>query len=94
MHLLRPRSSPFLLFLTHLVYCWLQACSSLTFPEILGPALANDVLLCGRKLTATEARNAGLVRTMRAAILLSQRALSPLNARWLRCLKHPSFTTT
>ncbi|XP_068116073.1 chromodomain Y-like protein 2 isoform X2 [Hyperolius riggenbachi] len=36
-------------------------CSSYTFPQILGVALANEMLFCGRKLTAQEACNRGLV---------------------------------
>ncbi|KAJ8398529.1 hypothetical protein AAFF_G00420570 [Aldrovandia affinis] len=36
-------------------------CSSYTFPQILGVALANEMLLCGRKLTAQEACSRGLV---------------------------------
>lgn len=38
-----------------------EACSSLTFPEILGPTVANEVLLMGRKLTAAEAERHRLV---------------------------------
>jgi len=40
-----------------------QACSSYLFPKIMGTAKANEVLLAGRKLTASEARDSGLVRT-------------------------------
>ncbi|KAL4630257.1 chromodomain Y-like protein 2 [Arapaima gigas] len=36
-------------------------CSSYTFPQVLGVALANDLLFCGRKLTAQEACSRGLV---------------------------------
>ncbi|XP_029881424.1 chromodomain Y-like protein 2 isoform X1 [Aquila chrysaetos chrysaetos] len=36
-------------------------CSSYTFPQILGVALANEMLFCGRKLTAQEACSRGLV---------------------------------
>ena len=38
-----------------------EACSSYTFPKILGPATANEMLLFNRKLTATEAAARGLV---------------------------------
>ena len=38
-----------------------EACSSYTFPKILGPATANEMLLFNRKLTATEAADRGLV---------------------------------
>ena len=43
--------------------CSLQACSSATFPAILGPAIAHDVLYFGRKLNADEAATYGLVST-------------------------------
>eukprot|EP00062_Callorhinchus_milii_P005104 gi/632944239/ref/XP_007887401.1/ PREDICTED: chromodomain Y-like protein 2 [Callorhinchus milii] len=36
-------------------------CSSYTFPQIMGVALANEMLFCGRKLTAQEACSRGLV---------------------------------
>lgn len=38
-----------------------DACSSFTFPRIMGPASANELLLSGRKLTAQEACAKGLV---------------------------------
>ncbi|XP_051953565.1 chromodomain Y-like protein 2 [Xyrauchen texanus] len=38
-----------------------SGCSSYTFPNILGVALANEMLFCGRKLTAQEACSRGLV---------------------------------
>ncbi|XP_064202755.1 chromodomain Y-like protein [Anguilla rostrata] len=38
-----------------------DACSSLTFPRIMGVASANEMLLSGRKLTAQEACSKGLV---------------------------------
>ncbi|XP_053478472.1 chromodomain Y-like protein 2 isoform X1 [Ictalurus furcatus] len=38
-----------------------SGCSSYTFPQILGVALANEMLFCGRKLTAQEACSRGLV---------------------------------
>ncbi|XP_057280045.1 chromodomain Y-like protein 2 [Pezoporus wallicus] len=38
-----------------------DGCSSYTFPQILGVALANEMLFCGRKLTAQEACSRGLV---------------------------------
>ncbi|CAM9842261.1 unnamed protein product [Discosporangium mesarthrocarpum] len=38
-----------------------EFCSSVTFPEIMGWAMSNDVLLMGRKLTLAEARETGLV---------------------------------
>ncbi|KAJ8272871.1 hypothetical protein GJAV_G00094410 [Gymnothorax javanicus] len=38
-----------------------DACSSLTFPRIMGMASANEMLLNGRKLTAQEACSKGLV---------------------------------
>eukprot|EP01137_Pigoraptor_chileana_P034107 Opistho-2@26158 len=38
-----------------------EACSSVTFPACMGRALASDVLLAGRVLTATEAAQCGFV---------------------------------
>ncbi|XP_074543841.1 chromodomain Y-like protein [Halichoeres trimaculatus] len=38
-----------------------DACSSFTFPRIMGPASANELLLSNRKLTAQEACSKGLV---------------------------------
>ncbi|XP_061776579.1 chromodomain Y-like protein isoform X1 [Nerophis ophidion] len=38
-----------------------DACSSFTFPRIMGPPSANELLLSGRKLTAQEACSKGLV---------------------------------
>lgn len=38
-----------------------DACSSITFPRIMGAASANEMLLSGRKLTAQEACGKGLV---------------------------------
>ncbi|XP_042175555.1 chromodomain Y-like protein 2 [Oncorhynchus tshawytscha] len=38
-----------------------SGCSSYTFPQILGVALTNEMLFCGRKLTAQEACSRGLV---------------------------------
>lgn len=38
-----------------------SGCSSYTFPQILGVALANEMLFCGRKLTVQEACSRGLV---------------------------------
>ncbi|CAH1270366.1 CDYL2 [Branchiostoma lanceolatum] len=38
-----------------------EGCSSYTFPLVLGTALSSDVLLAGRRLTASEAYSKGLV---------------------------------
>uniref|UniRef100_A0A8C5K0W2 Enoyl-CoA delta isomerase 2 n=1 Tax=Jaculus jaculus TaxID=51337 RepID=A0A8C5K0W2_JACJA len=38
-----------------------EACSSYTFPKIMGPAKANEMLIFGKKLTAGEAYAQGLV---------------------------------
>ena len=38
-----------------------EACSSYTFPLMMGPAIANEILLFGRKLTAVEAFQRSLV---------------------------------
>ncbi|CAM9301813.1 unnamed protein product [Ectocarpus fasciculatus] len=41
-----------------------EFCSSLTFPETLGLARANDMLVMGRKLSAQEALSSGMVSTV------------------------------
>ena len=38
-----------------------EACSSVMFPRMMGPQAANEVLLMGRKLTAIEAKERGIV---------------------------------
>ena len=38
-----------------------DGCSTVTFPKIMGGASANEMLLCGRKLTAQQACDKGLV---------------------------------
>ncbi|XP_053106060.1 enoyl-CoA delta isomerase 2-like isoform X2 [Hemicordylus capensis] len=38
-----------------------EGCSTYTFPKIMGPAKANEMLLFNKKLTADEARTQGLV---------------------------------
>lgn len=38
-----------------------EFCSSYTFPRILGPMLAHEMLYLGRRLSATEAKQAGFV---------------------------------
>ncbi|EDO31824.1 predicted protein [Nematostella vectensis] len=38
-----------------------EGCSSFTFPAIMGPSLANQVLLASRKLTAAEALKCGFI---------------------------------
>ncbi|TGZ63162.1 hypothetical protein CRM22_007079 [Opisthorchis felineus] len=38
-----------------------EGCSSYTFPRLMGPMIANDMLLFGRKLSASEACSYGLV---------------------------------
>jgi len=41
-----------------------EACSSMVFPDIMGSARANELLLEGRKITASEAREWGLVNSV------------------------------
>ncbi|XP_064394868.1 enoyl-CoA delta isomerase 2-like [Halichondria panicea] len=41
-----------------------EACSSVLFPRIMGPAKANEVLLGGRKLTSAEALERGLLTSV------------------------------
>jgi len=38
-----------------------EGCSTYTFPRIMGPLKANEMLVMGRKFTAGEARTCGLV---------------------------------
>lgn len=38
-----------------------ESCSSYTFPKMMGAAMANDILLRGRKITALEAHQIGLI---------------------------------
>ena len=46
------------------------------FPKIMGPALANEVLLFDKKLTANEALKAGLVSHVFPHVALMDEALS------------------
>ena len=41
-----------------------EGCSSLLFPRIMGPAKAHEFLLFGRKLTAAEAADSGLITSV------------------------------
>ncbi|XP_061078069.1 chromodomain Y-like protein 2 [Conger conger] len=52
-----------------------MGCSSYTFPQILGVALANEMLFCGRKLTAQEACSRGLVSQVFWASSFSQEVM-------------------
>ncbi len=72
-----------------------QGCSSVTFPAIMGPGIAHEVLYLGRKLTAVEARDARLVtRVVEASALPTEvtrtataiAALPPLAMRAARNL--------
>ncbi|XP_019751374.1 chromodomain Y-like protein 2 isoform X1 [Hippocampus comes] len=63
-----------------------SGCSSYTFPQILGVALANEMLFCGRKLTAQEACNRGLVSqvfwptTFNQEVMLRVKEMASCNA--------------
>ncbi|XP_072236539.1 chromodomain Y-like protein 2 isoform X2 [Leuresthes tenuis] len=63
-----------------------SGCSSYTFPQILGVALANEMLFCGRKLTAQEACSRGLVSqvfwptTFNQEVMLRVREMASCNA--------------
>ncbi|XP_038626582.1 chromodomain Y-like protein 2 isoform X3 [Tachyglossus aculeatus] len=50
-------------------------CSSYTFPHYLGVALANEMLFCGRKLTAQEACSKGLVSQVFWPVTFSQEVM-------------------
>ncbi|XP_077420788.1 chromodomain Y-like protein 2 [Vanacampus margaritifer] len=72
-----------------------SGCSSYTFPQILGVALANEMLFCGRKLTAQEACNRGLVSqvfwptTFNQEVMLRVKEMASCNAAVLeesKCL--------
>ena len=47
-----------------------EACSSHTFPKILGTSVANQMLLFNKKLTASEALAGGLVSEVESAACL------------------------
>nr|XP_046241256.1 chromodomain Y-like protein 2 isoform X1 [Scatophagus argus] len=63
-----------------------SGCSSYTFPQILGVALANEMLFCGRKLTAQEACSRGLVSqvfwptTFNQEVMLRVKEMASCNA--------------
>lgn len=63
-----------------------SGCSSYTFPQILGVALANEMLFCGRKLTAQEACSRGLVSqvfwptTFNQEVMLRVKEMAACNA--------------
>lgn len=63
-----------------------SGCSSYTFPQILGVALANEMLFCGRKLTAQEAYSRGLVSqvfwptTFNQEVMLRVKEMASCNA--------------
>uniref|UniRef100_UPI003AB03A20 chromodomain Y-like protein isoform X4 n=1 Tax=Centroberyx gerrardi TaxID=166262 RepID=UPI003AB03A20 len=67
-----------------------DAGSSFTFPRIMGPAAANEMLLSGRKLTAQEACSKGLVSqvlwpgTFTQEVMLRIRELVSVNSLVLR----------
>ncbi|XP_029929989.1 chromodomain Y-like protein [Myripristis murdjan] len=67
-----------------------DACSSFTFPRIMGLASANEMLLSGRKLTAQEACSKGLVSqvlwpgTFTQEVMLRVRELVSVNSLVLR----------
>ncbi|XP_056148773.1 chromodomain Y-like protein [Lampris incognitus] len=67
-----------------------DACSSLTFPRIMGVASANEMLLSGRKLTAQEACSKGLVSqvlwpgTFTQEVMLRIKELVSVNSAVLR----------
>jgi peroxisomal 3,2-trans-enoyl-CoA isomerase len=51
-----------------------EACSSVTFPRLMGPGRATEALLLGRKLTALEAEERGLVASVVEDALLASTA--------------------
>ncbi|XP_015229182.1 PREDICTED: chromodomain Y-like protein 2 [Cyprinodon variegatus] len=63
-----------------------SGCSSYTYPQILGVALANEMLFCGRKLTAQEACSRGLVSqvfwptTFNQEVMLRVKEMASCNA--------------
>nr|XP_057944524.1 chromodomain Y-like protein 2 isoform X1 [Doryrhamphus excisus] len=76
----------------HLTPC---GCSSYTFPQILGVAMANEMLFCSRKLTAQEACSRGLVSqvfwptTFNQEVMLRVKEMASCNAMVLeesKCL--------
>nr|XP_040051647.1 chromodomain Y-like protein 2 [Gasterosteus aculeatus aculeatus] len=63
-----------------------SGCSSYTFPQILGVALANEMVFCGRKLSAQEACSRGLVSqvfwptTFNQEVMLRVKEMASCNA--------------
>lgn len=53
-----------------------EACSSYTFPKIMGPAKANEMILFNKKISASEAQAAGLVAEVFPAHEFEKRALA------------------
>lgn len=62
-----------------------EFCSSVTLPRILGPSLANEMLLMSRKLSASEARAGGLV----SALFPTDRLLPEVHKRVAAMLAQP-----
>jgi peroxisomal 3,2-trans-enoyl-CoA isomerase len=70
-----------------------EACSSYLFPRIMGPKVANEVLLFGRSLTADEAKSVGFVtdvigaREFKEEVAKRTRAIAALPPQSLRLSK-------
>jgi enoyl-CoA hydratase/carnithine racemase len=70
-----------------------EFCSSVTFPNIMGSSLATDMLLLGRKLTATEALHIGLVSQVHPPAQLMN-AVRKVIAEQLLCLPQPAASVS
>lgn len=53
-----------------------EGCSSLLFPQIMGPSKANEMLLLGKKMTAVEAERCGFVAQVFSEETLEEQVLA------------------
>lgn len=70
-----------------------EGCSTLTFPEQLGPRLANEVLMLDKKLTAEEAHRVGFVNAILPASLTQSDFFDPNQIPAIPKLLATDYTT-
>lgn len=68
-----------------------ELCSTVTFPQVLGTALSNDMLLAERRIGANEALAAGLVSRVVPAASLVDRTLAIVSGMLAKPLAHRSL---